>query len=398
MSAQGSNLAQGQPLCVVVGAGRLAAGYVAPMLVDAGWRVVLVGRSPDVVSAVHDAGGVTLCVVGAGGRTRWVAGLDAVSRWDPALPALVASADLVATSVGPASLGDVGGWLAPLLRARLDARRQPLNVVTFENHRRAPELLAEGLLASVPSLAAEIGHRLGLGGAAAWQVVSRRELDTRGLTLHTDGVTEAYLDANAMIPGVPPMDGSLLGPEAVAPFDAWMAEKLWVFNGGHAAAAYFGWGAGCKTVDEAMARPAIRAEVSQVLEETAAALASVSGVARSLDLTLILDRYANPALADPVERVGREPRRKLAAGDRLVGPAVAFRGADTAPVALARAIAAALAYSEPTDPQAVTLAGEIDLVGPAEVLDMVSFLHPGDELSRLVCARYEELTRQEVTR
>ena len=98
-----------------------------------------------------------------------------------------------------------------------------------------------------------------------------------------------------------------------------------------------------------------------------------------------------------MSRVAREPRRKLAAGDRLVGPAVASRAAGIVPMALARTMAAALAYREPTDPQAVTLAGEIDLVGPAEVLEMVSFLHPGDELSRLVCANYEDLTRRKVS-
>ncbi|HYN18679.1 MAG TPA: hypothetical protein VEY96_11400, partial [Actinomycetes bacterium] len=320
-----------QPLCIVVGAGRLAAGYVTPMLADAGWRVVLVGRSPEVISAIEASGGVTVCVAGAGNRRRWVGGLGAMDRHDPRLPDLVAQADMVAISVGPGALGEVGGWLGPLLRGRLDARREPLNVLTFENHRRAPELLADGLLTSTPSLAGEIGLRLGLVGATAWQVVSRREVDPTGLTLHTDGVTEAYLDRTAMIRGVPPLDGSLPGPEPVEPFDAWMAEKLWVFNGGHAATAYLGALVGCTTVDEAIARPEIRAEVRQVLVESSAALASMRGTDQTHDLDAILARYADPSLADPVSRVAREPRRKLAAGDRLVGPAVASRAAGIAP-------------------------------------------------------------------
>jgi mannitol-1-phosphate 5-dehydrogenase len=375
----------------------LAAGYVAPLLSDAGWQVVLICRSSEVISAIQVAGGVTVCVVGPGGRRRWVGGMGAVDRLDPALPDLVARADLVATSVGPSELGAVGRWLGPLLRGRLDASRQPLNVLTFENHRRAPELLAEGLLASVPSLAAEIGHRLGLVGAAAWPVVSRRDIEATGLTLHTDGVAEAYLDVTAMMRGVPPLDGSLPGPEAVEPFDAWMAEKLWVFNGGHAAAAYLGSWAGCATIDEAMARPEIRAAVGQVLVEAMSALTSMRDAGKPRDIDAILARYADPALADPVTRVARQPRRKLAAGDRLVGPAVASRAAGIEPVALARVMAAALAYREPTDPQAVTLAGEIDLVGPAEVLEMVSFLHPGDELSRMACSSYADLTGRRVT-
>jgi hypothetical protein len=99
-----------------------------------------------------------------------------------------------------------------------------------------------------------------------------------------------------------------------------------------------------------------------------------------------------PSPAHPLAaKLGRPaaPRRKLAAGDRLVGPAVASRAAGTCPVAPD--------YREPSDPQAVILAGGIDLAGPVEVLETVSFLHPGEELSQLVCAHYEELTRRKVT-
>ena len=58
---------------------------------------------------------------------------------------------------------------------------------------------------------------------------------------------------------------------------------------------------------------------------------------------------------------------------------------------------AALAHRDPIDPQAISLAGEIDLVGPRRCLRIVSVLHPGDELSRLVCANYDDLTRRKVT-
>ena len=84
----------------------MAAGYVAPLLADAGWQVVMVGRSTEVVSAVQAAGGVTVCVVGAGSHKRWVGGVEAVGRLDPGLPNLVARADLIAISVGPGVLGD----------------------------------------------------------------------------------------------------------------------------------------------------------------------------------------------------------------------------------------------------------------------------------------------------
>ena len=385
------------PLCVVVGAGRLGCGYLAPVLADAGWRVVLVGRSLQVVGALRAGSGLLLCVAGPAGSRRWIGGLDARTTDDDALPDLIASADLVTTSVGPGALTDAGRWLGPLLRARLDARSAGLNVITFENHRRAPELLAAGLLAAEPSLAPHLGRRLGISGAAAWEVVSRTEVGPDGLCAQTEGVAEAYLDRAALRPGLAPLDGSLPAWVPVEPFDDWMIEKLWVFNGGHAAPAYLGWGAGAATMDAALARPDLHEQVEQVVRESQFASTGAARDRPQRTVASILSRYANPALADPVSRVAREPRRKLAAGDRLLGPAVACLGAGRRPVALARVIAAALAYRGPGDREAATLAHELDLLGPAEVLASVCGLAPGDELSRLICAGYKDLTAERVS-
>jgi hypothetical protein len=49
---------------------------------------------------------------------------------------------------------------------------------------------------------------------------------------------------------------------------------------------------------------------------------------------------------------------------------------------------AALTYAEPGDGQATDLQRELELVGPAEILSVVSGLHPSDELSKLICSRY----------
>ena len=67
-------------------------------------------------------------------------------------------------------------------------------------------------------------------------------------------------------------------------------------------------------------------------------------------------------------RVARDPRRKLAADDRLVGPAGACLAAGIRPETLARVIAAALAYGEEGDRQASDLRRELEFLEPEEVL------------------------------
>lgn len=383
------------PRCVVIGAGRIAGGFVAPLLRGAGWDVTLACRNAAVLAALRASGGLWLRI-GDAPDERWIGGIDAVALDDADLPRLVRQADLIATAVGPNQLTAVGHLLGPLLRARWEASDAPVNVITFENHRRGPELLAAGLLDASPELAGEIGSRLGIGGAAVWRAVSHRVVADDGLHFHGDDVEECYADAASLVAGVPPLEGVVPGLELVRAFDDRMVEKLWVFNGGHAAAAYLGWHAGCPTLGAAMGQPAIRSVVASVVGEAQRAFAaylamrpgSVPVPPRALDS--ILDRYADPLLSDPVARVGREPRRKLAAGDRLIGPAVAAMAAGFEPAALALASAAALAYAEPTDSQAADLQHELDLIGPAEVLGAVSMLEPCEELVGLICARHRD--------
>ena len=104
--------------------------------------------------------------------------------------------------------------------------------------------------------------------------------------------------------------------------------------------------------------PAIAAKVEATLEETSALLEAVHG----LDATeladyraTILRRFANPALPDTVERVGRQPLRKLSRNERFVSPAAsaAERGLPT--TALVAAMGAALEFDVPEDEQSVEM-------------------------------------------
>jgi mannitol-1-phosphate 5-dehydrogenase len=383
------------PRCLLIGAGRVAGGFVAPLLRDAGWEVILVSRSRRVVQAINEGGGLWVRTGADPPEDRWVGGISAVSLRDPSLPHLAAGADLVATAVGPSALPSVGRTLAPLLRTRLVASEAPLNVITFENHRRAPELLAASLIEEDPFLARLICRRVGIGGAAVWRTISRRTITSKGIRFDADGADECYVDALALIPGAPPLDGSVPGVELVRAFDNRMIEKLWIFNAGHAAAAYLGWQRGCRTVREAMERPTVRTAVAGVVTEAQRAFEAYLSVRPGSvpipprSLNRILHSYADPRLEDPIVRVAREPRRKLAADDRLIGPGIACSAAGFRPLALADAIAAALSYAEPTDPQATDLQREIELLGPEEVLARLANLDPQDELSRLVCHNYE---------
>jgi mannitol-1-phosphate 5-dehydrogenase len=371
----------------------MAGGFVVPLMRAAGWSPVLVGRDAAVVEAIECRRGLWVRI--GVHREAWVDGVSAMVGEPAALTEAVAATDLVVTAVGPSELTDAGRSLAGPVLARMAGGR-PLNLLTFENHRRAPELLASAMLDVEPTLAPHLGRRLGFGGAAVWRAIARREVRSDGVHYLADEVDDCFVDRQALV-GAPPLTDPLAGVKLVSRFDDYMVEKLWLFNGGHAAAAYLGWLSGCGTVADAMALPAIRTVVRAVVEDARTGLRlrrrqrGLDGVGIERSTDWILGRYGDESLADGVTRVGREPRRKLAPGDRLLGPAVTSFAAGRPPEGLIAAIAAALAYDDPDDQGAADLHREVALLGPEEALDLVCGLQRAEPLARAISERYREL-------
>ena len=98
----------------------------------------------------------------------------------------------------------------------------------------------------------------------------------------------------------------------------------------------------------------------------------------------LLARFGNRALGDPVSRLARDPLRKLAPDDRLVGAARLAEKHAIRPEGLAFGIAAALAYDAPGDPDAVELQAMLAREGLAAVLREVCGIQEDEPLAELV--------------
>jgi mannitol-1-phosphate 5-dehydrogenase len=382
------------PHCLVLGAGRIAGGFVAPLLRDADWDATLVSRTPRVVDAITATSLVRLSLSTVDGvEQRSVEGLDALLQDDDAaLADAVAACDLLVTAVGAAQLRRVAARLAPLLDERVRARR-PLNLIAFENHPNAAHELARSLIAHRPEIAPHVGRTLGIAGAAVWRCVARREIDGSGVTFFGDAETECYVDRSGLVDGAP-LDGSLPGLSLSASFRARITEKLWLSNAPHAAAAYLGWQRGHETIHEGLMDPIVAAGAAAVVAEAQDAFQRWQASRPWADPIpartpeMLLARHADQRLADPVVRVGRDPRRKLGAADRLIAPALVVSSAGEVPDALADACAAALAFRDPADPQALDIGSELRLLGPAETLAAIAGVDPADRFVQVVAQRY----------
>lgn len=164
---------------------------------------------------------------------------------------------------------------------------------------------------------------------------------------------------------------------------AFVERKLFTLNTGHAITAYLGKLAGHQTIRDAILDESIRAVVKGAMEESGAVLIKRYGFdadKHAAYIQKILGRFENPYLKDDVERVGRQPLRKLSAGDRLIKPLLGTLEYGLPHVNLVKGIAAAMHFRSEEDPQAQELAALIDEKGPQAALAQISGLDANSDV------------------
>ncbi len=381
---------------VIIGGGKLGCGYLVPLFVDAGAEVVLGCRSAQTASRA--AAGWKVRVTGTGQPARTVTPQAAISTSDVELVEAVAEADLVVLSVGVGRVAEAAEQLVP----GLAARSRPVDLWLIENAnctapvRRALLRRAQALGVTLPPI--------GVAGAVATVAVGRGSWDQPGTPEFVgDRFRTLEVDATALRGPVP----LLSGVRTTRQYLARLHEKLYVFNAGHALTAYLGWLRGHATLAEATADPYVRTIVAgALLEARRATLSGYPSLLRGgpLDVSRdvyqpvaeALDRYSDRELADPIARVARQPLRKLAPNDRLLGPVELMRRHfDRIPAHFALGVAAALLYGfgddsvAAADDQAGRLRLMLSKLGVSAVLSSVCELPAGDPFGQAVAQRYQ---------
>jgi mannitol-1-phosphate 5-dehydrogenase len=186
----------------------------------------------------------------------------------------------------------------------------------------------------------------------------------------------------------------VVGMEPCDNFPAYTARKLYIHNCGHAVLAYLGYLCGYMYGYEALVDKRVRPLLERALVEARQGIVAAYGVdggwldAHVVDL---MHRYANRFLGDTIFRLGRDPLRKLAARDRLVGSARLAEKAGLRPEALAWGIAAGYCFDAADDPMAVEMQERIHSQGFAAVLSAVSEIQADEPLGEKVRECYSSL-------
>lgn len=371
---------------VVFGPGRIGCGFAGQLLHDSGYDIVFVARNPVMVDHLNRTGHYRVRLVGRDGpREVVVDRLRAILSTDARVVAEeVAGADVITTSVGCGNLMPI----APLIAEGLSRREAPTNVLAFENLGNADSCLRNfvaGALGDDPA-----ASRHGFSGALVSRIVAQRVGDPVGdqpLLFIGDSASTFIVDGLALREPRP----SISGMKVTNNYQAWLQRKLFTFSAGHATAAYLGYLKGYHYIHSAIRDPEIREAVLAAMREGQKGLAATYGseiAGDESDLLDIIARFENAALNDSVDRVGRDPTRKLGAEDRLIGPARLAKEAGVRPEKLALAAAAAMFFCNRADPSANQLRELIEATGPGTVLSNISGLDPQRTLAQVVVSAW----------
>lgn len=336
------------------GAGNIGRGFVGLLLHEGGYDLVFSDVAPTLVETINAASEYTVHEVGPGGGDKTVTGFRAInSQSDPdAVADEIASADVVTTAVGPTILPFVAPHILEGL-ARRDFDAKPLQVMACENAIGATDTLRGEIEKLAGDAWGDLSARAVFANTAVDRIVPGQPAGA-GVDVTVEPFFEWAIEQGPFGDDRPNIPGAHFVDD-LAPY---IERKLFTVNTGHAATAYLGYVAGITRISDALADSGIRAKVEQALEETSGLLTAVHGL-DTADLAeyraTILDRFSNEALPDTVQRVGRQPLRKLSRHERFIGPAAGAAERGLPVDGLVGAIAAALRFEDAADPQAVEL-------------------------------------------
>jgi len=380
---------------VMFGAGNIGRGFIGQLFSESGYRVTFVDVDDLLIETLATRGSYTIRLVDNDKvQEAIVAPVTALhsNRQAGEVAQALAEAGLAATAVGARILPFIAPLVADGIRRRMAAAvASELNIIICENLKDAAATFRIMVFEHLnPAEQDYANHWIGFVDTVIGRMVPPPTAEMRAQDpslIVVEPYKELPVDRRGFTGPIP----AVVGMEPCDNFPAYTARKLYIHNCGHAVLAYLGFLRGYEYGYEALVDESIRPVLEQALVEARQGIVAEYGVegdwlaqhAREL-----MHRYANRILGDTIFRLGRDPLRKLAPKDRLVGAARLAEKAGLVPSALAGGIAAGFCFDAPEDPMALEMQERILTDGLDAVLQAVSGIRPGEPLGKLVRERY----------
>ncbi|VDC04070.1 unnamed protein product [Peniophora sp. CBMAI 1063] len=389
----------GKPAAVHFGAGNIGRGFIGALLAESGYHVVFSDVDKKTIDELNAKPSYPVKVVFANGREHEVHITDfaGVMSSEDEVVDYIALPDtrIITTAVGPAVLPKIAPTIARGLRARRDAGAPALNIIGCENMVHQTDELKKHVEEHLDDdLRAYCAKHVGFANCSVDRIVpGGGDDDSEILAVTVEDFLEWVVDKTAL---VAPVDPPIKHLTLTDKLDAYIERKLFTLNCGHATVAYLGFVRGIEKIHEAISQKDIYNYTRAALQEGGAALVRKHGFdekEHSEYIEKILKRFANPALGDPVARVGKQPLRKLGRRDRLLGPIYMARLYDLPIDNLCRSVAAAFLFDLKEDEESVELQEKVQKIGIEDAVVTITGFEKGTREFEAVVKAYNELKK-----
>ena len=304
------------------GGGNIGRGFVAEFLHNSGFEVVFVDVMDNLIETLQKTPSYEVTEIGDDGEKKFTIdnyrALNSKYSMDEVVHE-IATADVVTCAVGPNILKFIAEPIAKGIEARKESN--PLAVIACENAIGATDTLRgfiEGKLSD--EIKANIAPKARFANSAIDRIVPVQP-EGSGMNVLIEKFYEWCVEEK-------PFDGNhpaIQGVHFVEDLQPYIERKLFTVNTGHATAAYYGHNRGFKYVHEVLADKELHDIVQNTLKETAHLICTkhshISKEEQAEYVQAIVKRISNPTLKDVVDRVGRDPLRKISRKERFIGPA-----------------------------------------------------------------------------
>ena len=357
------------------GAGNIGRGFIGAVLQDAGYFVTFADVNKELIAKLRSSNGYSLFELGEAQKETHYENFEVLDSTtdEAALIAAIGRADVITASVGTNILPAIAPVISRGIQSRLSD--SPLVIMACENAINATDILWSKILETLERLPKNIFF----ANTAVDRIVPMQQADGE-----PDVAAESFCEWVIDKSGLAGTDLKIPAATMVDDLQPFIERKLYTVNTAHLTIAYLGQRHGHATIAESLRDPIVRDVVARVMEETSMALVTKHGFdssdhAKYVHRTLL--RLANPLLDDQVERVGRQPLRKLSRFERLIGPAALLAELGEEPSALLEVVEASLDFMSQNDPEVALLKSKIGALSPSEFAVEVCGITPDHPLA-----------------
>lgn len=376
------------------GAGKIGRGFIAELLHDSGYEVIFGDVVDELVNLVNKEHEYPLFLIDHNYEEKIIDHVVAYSniKNPEKLVDAMCEAEIITTSVMATNLPKVAPLITEGLKKRLKENKNKAIVMACENAMMGTDILKKAMIET------NILSEEELDSIAVFPNTAVDRMVFGGVHNGKEGIEvgdayELVIEKNKLIdPNYEPIKGA----EYVDDLMMYLQRKIYIINCGHAIAGYYGQALkGYEIVQDSLRDPELIPRIREAMLESASALEKKYGFTHEslVDYmeTMMVKRFTTPGVVDPISRVSREPIRKIAPNDRIMGPANNCEEYGLDNTYLLKGVACALKFKSEGDAQAEELQNFIKENGVEEAIVKYTGVEKGSRMYNAILEEYAKI-------